>query len=326
MNICFLDKNKISYDHNSLNNESIRGAERVVINLALKLNSMGHKVTVLNYIKTKSEYQNIRFINIASYKDDTIYDLAISNNDLNNFNLIKANKKIAISHSIQTIEKFVRKNQLLPFLKHKPKIFLLGNYHKSKRSFFTRMFGSEIINWAVDDDCINAKLSTAIDPNKALFTSYPDRNLDKLISVWISHIYSNNKNLKLYVSPTEQNLKKFNIFNRKLVDRKTLIQEMLQTKVFLIPGHPAELYCLAAEEAKELCVPIVTFGIGSLSERVTNNITGFIAKDKKDFAKKTLDLFQNQTTWKEIRNNLVNMRNSNNWDKATNIFLNKCRN
>ena len=50
-------------------------------------------------------------------------------------------KKILISHSIQTIEKFIRKKQLLPYLRHKPKLALLGKYHLSKRNYFTRMFG-----------------------------------------------------------------------------------------------------------------------------------------------------------------------------------------
>ena len=96
MNICFIDNNKISYDQNSLNDKSIRGAERAVINLALNLNKLGHKVTVLNHIRKKSVYENIRFVNIEYYNDDIVFDLAISNNDINNFNFIKASKKIAI--------------------------------------------------------------------------------------------------------------------------------------------------------------------------------------------------------------------------------------
>ena len=48
--------------------------------------------------------------------------------------------------------------------------------------------------------------------------------------------------------------------------------------MLLVPGHKAELYCLAAEEARELCVPIVTMGIGSLYERVEHEKTGYIAK------------------------------------------------
>ena len=81
---------------------------------------------------------------------------------------------------------------------------------------------------------------------------------------------------------------------------------------------------MAAEEARELCIPIVTLGIGSLSERVIHNKTGFIAKNDNDFANYTLQLFNDDQIWNEIRKNLFEMRNSNNWDLATNHFLKCC--
>ena len=91
----------------------------------------------------------------------------------------------------------------------------------------------------------------------------------------------------------------------------------------MIPGHKAELYCIAAEEARELCIPIVTMGIGSLSDRVIHNKTGFIANSKKQFANYALELFSNNITWDEIRKNLISLRNSNNWEIATRNFLKK---
>ena len=44
--------------------------------------------------------------------------------------------------------------------------------------------------------------------------------------------------------------------------------------------HKGEVFCLAAEEARELCLPIVTMGIGALRERVEHDITGYIANNK----------------------------------------------
>ena len=64
----------------------------------------------------------------------------------------------------QPIEKFIRKKQFFAYLKHKPKIFLLGNYHKKNRAFLLRMFGSEIISWSVDNIFINSELKEP-DPN-----------------------------------------------------------------------------------------------------------------------------------------------------------------
>ena len=65
-----------------------------------------------------------------------------------------------------------------------------------------------------------------------------------------------------------------------MVDRDELIKQLIMSRMIIFPGHKAELFCLAAEEARELCIPVVTLGIGSLSERVIHGKTGFIAKNK----------------------------------------------
>ncbi len=39
-----------------------------------------------------------------------------------------------------------------------------------------------------------------------------------------------------------------------------------------------------AEEAREMCIPIVTLGVGSLSEKVKHGISCFIAKNTDEFA------------------------------------------
>ena len=91
----------------------------------------------------------------------------------------------------------------------------------------------------------------------------------------------------------------------------------------MIPGHKGELFCLAAEEARELCVPIVTLGLGSLSERVIHGKTGFIAKDNYQFAKYTLDILEDHNTWKELRNNLIKMRGKKKWNRVAINLLNQ---
>ena len=91
--------------------------------------------------------------------------------------------------------------------------------------------------------------------------------------------------------------------------------------MLLVPGHKAELYCLAAEEARELCVPIVTMGIGSLYERVEHEKTGYIAKSKKEFAHFAIELFNNDDIWREFRSNLIQLRSTKNWEKSAKTLI-----
>ena len=94
----------------------------------------------------------------------------------------------------------------------------------------------------------------------------------------------------------------------------------------LVPGHKGEVFCLAAEEARELCIPIVTMGIGSLNERVEHNVTGLIAKSKNQFADYTIKLFENDELWNNIRKNLLKKRGTNNWQFSAKEFLKVLKN
>ena len=106
-------------------------------------------------------------------------------------------------------------------------------------------------------------------------------------------------------------------------NRSQLIKDLLESKVFLVPGHKAELFCLAAAEAQELCIPIVTLGIGSLYERVEHNINGFIAKNNKEFAEYTIQLFKDPALWLKLHRNMKAKRGQKNWINSTNDLIYK---
>ena len=142
-----------------------------------------------------------------------------------------------------------------------------------------------------------------------------------LINLWIKEIFPKNKSVKLYTTPSELIDNNYNIFERNFGDKKLMIKDLIKSKVLLVPGHKAELYCIAAEEARELCIPIVTLGIGSLSERVEHGITGFIAKNSDEFADYTLKIFNDHNLWKKIRNNLIKLRGTKKWKTVASSLI-----
>jgi glycosyltransferase involved in cell wall biosynthesis len=62
-----------------------------------------------------------------------------------------------------------------------------------------------------------------------------------------------------------------------------------------------------------MCVPIVTLGMGCLKERVEHNVTGFIANTYEEFAKYTLQLFEDDKLWMYFRDNLKKKRGRWKW-------------
>ena len=316
MKICFLDNSPIPYTTNDLNSKLIRGGENAIIHLSNELSKLGNKVEVYNNIENDCIIDDVKWFNLRGLNKNSVYDVAFTNNDIRLFDNIIAKKYVAFSHSIQTIEKFIRKGQLFSYLKYKPKIVILGKYHEENRNYLLKMFGTINLEWAVDPLFLEAKLDENLIENRAIFTSRRDRNLDLLIKLWIKDIFPKNKSIKLYSTPSELINNDYNIFARNFEDKTTMVKDLLKSKVLLVPGHKGELYCIAAEEARELCIPIITLGIGSLSERVEHGITGFIAKTPEEFADYTLKIFNDENLWKDLRNNLIKLRGTKKWDKV----------
>ena len=321
MKICFLDSVNVPYTSKDIYSNKIRGAENILINLSTEFSKLNHEVTIYNNCDNNIKIDNIEWVNINNINDKPYYDLAISNNDIRLFDKIKASKKVAISHSIQSIEKFIRKDQLFAYIKHKPKIALLGNYHEKNRNYFLKMFGYFYTDWAVDKIFIETDIKPSVINNQAIFTSYSDRNLDLLIKIWKEKIFPKDNKIKLLITPIDNNYIKYNIHNRIFGDKAKLVSDILQSRIFLIPGHKAELFCIAAEEARELCVPIVTLGIGCLKERVNHGITGLIAKNENEFVDYTFQLFNDNDAWIEMKKNLMSLRGSKQWKDIAKNFI-----
>ena len=323
MKICFLDNSLIPYTYNDLNSKNIRGGENAIIHLSNELSKLGINTDVYNNSQNTNIINNVKWSNINQANKNLVYDIAFTNNDIRLFDKIVARKYVAFSHSIQSIEKFIRKRQLISYLKYKPKIVILGNYHKKNRNYLLKMFGIIDLQWAVDPLFLETKLDENLIDNRAIFTSRRDRNLDILIKIWKEHIFPKNQSVKLYSTPSDLIDEKYNIYARNFGDKTNMVKDLLKSKVLLVPGHKGELFCIAAEEARELCIPIVTLGIGSLSERVQHGTTGFVAKNYEEFAYYTLNLFNDDKLWKSLRQNLIKLRGSKKWSNVAINMLNQ---
>ena len=318
MKIVFIDNTKIEYNSKDRYNSKLRGGEAVVINMAESLANLNHEVYVINHCQKDEKINNVNWINIDKIKEKKIKidcDAGISNADANNLALVLTKKKFVLSHSIQRFEKFVRKGQFMPFMIHKPTIIVLGKYHCTNRSRITSLFGKKILTYTVDKMFINETLLDFVPNNQVIFSSRPDRNLNLLLDVWNSKISNKCPNVKLLINPPYiLKEKDKNIVVRKLGAQKDLLHDLKKSRAMLVPGHKAELFCLAAEEANQMCVPMVTYGIGCLYERVVDKVTGFIAKNNDEFAKYSLDLINDDDIWKEMRNNLLKDRGKRTWN------------
>ena len=100
-----------------------------------------------------------------------------------------------------------------------------------------------------------------------------------------------------------------------------MIKELKQARMLLYLGHKSDIFTLTAEESIKLCVPVITYGMGSLSERVSHGNNGFIAKNQSEFAKYTLDLLNDDSMLFELKRKMLKNRLINSWSNIADMWI-----
>jgi hypothetical protein len=229
--IVIIDNSQLSYSGNDINGTFLRGTECSLILLAEHFVKIGFKVDFCNNIMNPQKINGVNYFNKNNIDKLLVYDLAIAISDANEFSRVSSIKKAVFSNSNQPIEKFIRKNQLIPFLKYKPTLITLCKYQFEKRSFFTSFFGKKTIPITVDPKFLDIEIDNNFVPEKkVIYNIRSNRNLDRLIKIWCDKIYPINKNFKLYITPDlikYQNYhKENNIFLRNIGPRSEMIEEL----------------------------------------------------------------------------------------------------
>ena len=325
--VLFIDNSDSDFTGFDLNTTKVRGTESSLILLAESLVKNNIYVKVLTEIEKDVLCNGVIYCN-KSVHQEINFDLCIAISNANLFNKISAKKKVVWSNSLQPFEKFLRKKQLLAFLKHKPEVVTMCNYQYYKRSFLTSMYGKHMISLSVDPRFYNEKVDLEKIPKPyALNNVRSHRNLDWLIDIWTNSFNNKNGKAKLFINPNlieySEEMKKSNIYERKFGSRDDLINELRNTRVFAYTGHKSDIWVLTVEEAVQMCVPIVTYGIGSVEDRVIHNETGFIAKNDEEFAKYLEMLLFDDEFYNKIRRKMFKRRGFKNWDFIADIWIKK---
>ena len=82
MKICFVDSINLEYSFKDINNQKIRGAESILINLSKALSSSGLDIMVFTNCKKENSLKNYSWLSlnrIDEFKNS--FDIVISNND-----------------------------------------------------------------------------------------------------------------------------------------------------------------------------------------------------------------------------------------------------
>lgn len=327
LSIVFIDNSESDFTGCDLNTTKVRGTEASIILLSESFVKKGFNVTVLTCTQQMVLCNNVTYLNKYNIPTNN-FNICIAVSNANLFYGIKADKYVVWSNSLQSIEKFIRKKQLLPFLRFKPKVMAMCNYQYQKRSFFTAFYGKLCISLTVDPVFFNEPIDKNYIPKSiALNNVRSHRNIDWLVNIWKKFIFDIDGSETLFINPNivknENDLLKFNIKIRNYVERKELLNELKETRVFVYTGHKSDVWTLTVEEAVQMCVPVVTFGIGSVSDRVKHGVNGFLVKTDNEFAYYLKKILTDDVFYLNLKSKMFDNRGQRSWDDIADEWINK---
>ena len=325
--VLFIDNSDSDFTGYDLDSPKVRGTESSLILLAESLQKKNIEVKVLTSVNENTICNNVVYENKFKTVNEE-YDLCVVVSNANLFDICQGKKNVVWSNSLQPFEKFIRKKQFFAFLKYKPQVVTMCDYQYKKRSFLTSMYGKHMISLSVDPRFYNEDLNLSKFPEKNVLNNIRSlRNLDWLLDIWVNKFKNFNNEAKLFINPNlvqyTNNLKKNNVMERVYGSRQDLLEELKNTRVFAYTGHKSDIWVLTVEEAVQMCVPVVTFGIGSVSDRVEHGITGFIAKNDKEFSGYLEKLLFDDELYSNMRSKMFKNRGFINWDIIADLWIKK---
>ena len=164
--------------------------------------------------------------------------------------------------------------------------------------------------------------SSDLPPPIAVFASQPGRNLDLVLKAWREQIHPLLPAARLHVYLPRPELARSFVTDQKddgievkgSVGKAKLAEAFCNARAMIYPGHKEETFCNAAAEFIACGLPVVTMGIGALSERVRHEIDGFVVPNVESMGEHAMRLLTDDRLWRRMQRAGIEGSQSRTWD------------
>jgi glycosyltransferase involved in cell wall biosynthesis len=303
------------------------GVETSVVGLSEALAALGHPMSVYT---TAAERLTHKGVNWHPMEDVGAIEaeVVIVCNHVYRFNHLKPEvakraHKIVWLHNPLQVEKAVRKGDFLPMVQHRPDVVFLGDYLSRTTSCLLPFKRRHVIGYGIAAPFLQTPHKPLSErSNRVVWVSQPQRGLVETLALWKDRVLPAVPDAEFHLfgrsahdtKMTEDELKRLRVVLQPRATKQQLADFYATAKLLWYPGARDETFCLAAAEAQCMGVPVVTRGIGSLSERVQHNTNGLIGKTDEPFAQAAIDVLKNETLWNNLSTGALKQRDMLNWN------------
>ncbi|MBI1262812.1 MAG: glycosyltransferase [Rhizobiales bacterium] len=323
--IFFISDTRARYNVGMMNVQPLGGIESTNIELGAALAARGHDVTLAT--PTDETMKGMGLLNIPLSEIGNVdADVVISSNNLKPFDRVsKSARKFLWVHNPLIIEKMLRKGQIAPLLRHRPHGVFLSNWSMKAASRLLPFKGRSVIYHGISES-FRTPTPTAGEKPFAVWASEPQRGLPHAIQVWKTlvaphfpsaqfHVFGN---AAAYLGAAAEGLDAHGIILQGRQPKEKLIALYQQARLFFYPGHMrgGETFCLAASEAQCMGLPVVTSGIGALSDRVAHDLDGLISQDDSELGTMIVRLLSDDIYWTRLHEGALTQRQKLTWENS----------
>lgn len=324
----------IAFDGASAAAGPLGGAESAFVSLAEALAARGHSVEARSKCVTPLEHNGVRWAPLRDGVPDRC-DLYIGNRGHRVIGLVPgAGRRLFWLHNPA---RYLRKpRNVVRLAWYRPTLIVTGAYHASTVPRWVPRGGCRIIPYGVPER-FRHEVPRQPPPPIAVFTSNPLRGLDWLLDLWAARIRPAvpQAQLHLYAGPavygafgegraTQMNavlahaerMRDLGVYRFPPVGHDRLPDILRGARAMLYRGDPGETFCLALAEAQAMGVPAVVQPLGSVAERVADNVSGRVAPTDEAFAEAAIAVLRDDAMWRRWHLGALQHQRGLSWDEV----------
>ncbi len=319
------------YDGRDLERRPIGGTESSMIRLTRELVKRGHDVTVISNCDGVVVDHGVRWQPFSAPvpQECDLYVPAVHPKLLG----LVPNAKRTVLWLLWRANNLKHYKQLPRMWWHRPIPLMTSMFQAQTWSpVLPRRNPHHIIPHALPDDIRGFAPLEAPPPPVCVFASNPQRNLRRLVELWVERIWPQRKDAKLLVfgsmrqvadpwaawsgsvlPPNVSPEARASVEIHTAAPREELMQAVRHSRAMIYLGHKTEAFCLAVAEAQAMGVPTVVAPVAVLPERVIDNVTGFVRGDESEFCDAALSLLNNDALWRSQHEKALELQRGISW-------------
>ena len=318
MRIIFIE-NSFNFTASSLNLKALDSLQKILINFAIELSKNNHDVIFYNQTLNEIIEQGVSWKPLKNLEYDQA-DILIAVQELELLDYkIKAELKFLLLH--YKPDNHFNKEVLIKILQAKVSLLYTSNFVINQLSTNFKYVPKIHLKIGVDRRFIESS-DVVISNSNVFVTTHPLKGIDWLIELWSEfvhlkmpwaelHIYSsllgddkNTENIKLRNIKLALQLNKgTGIFIKLPLPQNKFISILSQYKLHLCPSLDNDLQYLSLMESQAFGIPVIARETASIYDCIYHNETGYLARDKKTFANKIIQVLSDNKLFLTLRNN-----------------------